>query len=61
MVQIVNFDDLKFLIALVLFNHSDYLNHSNKDSDWLIAACFMSVEHADDTVVRSGNKVCFEN
>ena len=28
-VQIVNFDGLTFLTALVLFNQSDYLNHSN--------------------------------
>ena len=37
--QIVNFDGLKFLTALVLFNQSDYLNHPTKDSDWLIVAC----------------------
>ena len=29
--------------ALVLFNQSDYFNHSNKDSDWPIVACFMRV------------------
>ena len=29
----VNFDGLSFLTALVLFNQSDYLNHSNKDPD----------------------------
>ena len=28
-VQIVNFDGLTFLTALVLFNQSDYLNHFN--------------------------------
>ena len=32
-----------FLTALVLFNQSDYLNHSNKDSNRLIVACFMRV------------------
>ena len=41
--QIVNFDGLSFLKALVLFNQSDYLNHSNKDSDKLIVACLMRV------------------
>ena len=35
----LNFDGLKFLTALVLFNQSDYLNHPTKDSDWLIVAC----------------------
>ena len=59
--QSVNFDGLTLLTALVLYSQSDYLNYSNRDSDWLIVACFMSVEHADDTVVRFGNKVCFEN
>ena len=59
--QNVNFDGLTLLTALVLYSQSDYLNYSNRDSDWLIVACFMSVEHADDTDVRFGNKVCFEN
>ena len=31
------------LTALVLFNQWDYLNHSNKDSDRLIAACLIRV------------------
>ena len=35
----VNFDVLKFLTALVLFNHS------NKNSDWLILACLMRVHN----------------
>ena len=39
----MNFDGLTFLTALVLFNQSDYLNHSSRDSDWLIVACFMRV------------------
>ena len=43
LLQIVNFDGLTFLTALVLFNQSDYLNHSYKDSDKLIVACFMRV------------------
>ena len=38
-----NFDGLTFLTALVLYSQSDYLNHSNRDSDWLIVACFMRV------------------
>ena len=41
--QNMNFDGLTFLTALVLYSQSDYLNHSNKDSDWLIVACFMRV------------------
>ena len=57
LLQIVNFDGLTFLTASVLFNQSDYLNHSNKDSDWRIE----SIEHAGDTVVHFGNKVCLEN
>ena len=43
LLQIVNFDGLSFLTALVLFNQSDYLNHSNKDSDKLIVAYLMRV------------------
>ena len=38
------------------------LNHSNKDCDWLILACFLRVQrHADATSVRLENEVCFEN
>ena len=51
----MNFDGLTLLTALVLYSQSDYLNHSNMDSDWLIVACntsVSSIEHADDTVVR---------
>ena len=40
----MNFDGLTFLTALVLYSQSDYLNHSNRDSDWLIVACFMRVK-----------------
>ena len=39
----VNFGGLTFLTALVFFNQSDYLKHSNKDSNRLIVACFMRV------------------
>ena len=42
--QNVNSDGLTLLKALVLYSQSDYLNHSNRDSDWLIVACFMRVE-----------------
>ena len=42
--QKVNFDGLTLLTALVLYSQSDYLNHSNRDSDWLIVACSMRVE-----------------
>ena len=41
--QNMNFDGLTFLTALVLYSQSDYLKHSNRDSDWLIVACFMRV------------------
>ena len=41
--QIVNFDGLTLLTAFVLYSQSDYLNHSNRDSDWLIVACSMRV------------------
>ena len=40
----MNFDGLTFLTALVLYSQSDYLNHSNRDSDWLIVTCFIRVE-----------------
>ena len=52
----MNFDGLT-----LLYSQSDYLNHSNRDSDWLIGVLYESIEHADDTVVRFGNKVCLEN
>ena len=39
----VNVDGLTLLTALVLNSQSDYFNHSNKDSDWLIVACFKRV------------------
>ena len=39
----MNFDVLTFLTASVLYSQSDYLDHSNRDSDWLIEACFMRV------------------
>ena len=39
----MNFDGLTFLTALVLYSQSDYLNHCNRDSNWLIVACFMRV------------------
>ena len=39
----LNFDDLTLLTALVLYSQSDYLNYSNRDSDWLIVVCFMRV------------------
>ena len=40
----MNFDGLKFLTALVLYSQSDYLNHSNRDSDWLTVACLIGAE-----------------
>ena len=39
----LNYDGLTFLTALVLYSQSDYFNHSNRDSDWLIVASFMRV------------------
>ena len=56
----MNFDGLTFLTALVLYTQSDYLYHSNRDSDWLIIVCFMRVLRIDDTVVRLENKVYLE-
>ena len=53
----MNFNGLTFLTASVLYSQSDYLNHSNKNSGWL----YESVKHADDTVSRFENKLCFEN
>ena len=41
--QIVNFEGLSLLTAFVLYSQSDCLNHSNRDSDSLIVACFMGV------------------
>ena len=47
LLQIGNFDGLKILTALVLFNQSDYLNHSNKVFDWPVEAHIISsVMHA---------------
>ena len=41
---------------------SNHLKHSIKDGDWLILACFIRVQmHADATLVRSENKIRFEN
>ena len=40
----MNFDGLKFLTALVLYSQSDYLNHPNRDSDWLTVACLIGAE-----------------
>ena len=40
---------------------SNYLNNSNKDSDWLILACFIREQFpADATFARLENKVWFE-
>ena len=39
----VNFDGLTLVTTLVLYSQSYYLNHSDRDPDWLIAAYFMSV------------------
>ena len=43
LLQNMTFDGLTFLTDLVLYSQSDYLNHSNRDSDWLIVTCFMRV------------------
>ena len=32
------------LTAFVLYSQSDYLYHSNRDSDWLIVTCFTRVQ-----------------
>ena len=39
----MTFDGLTLSTTLVLFNQSDYLSHSSKDSDWLNVAYFMRV------------------
>ena len=44
MIVVLNFDGLTFLTALVLYSQSDYLNHSNRDFNWLIVACFIRVK-----------------
>ena len=49
----MNFDGLTFLTASVLFNQSDYLNHSNKDSDWLIVACLIRVQSMLTTLLSA--------
>ena len=57
--QIVN--GLTFLPAWVLFNHSGYLHHSNKDSDWLILACFMGVWNMLSTLLFASKiKICLK-
>ena len=56
--MVVNWDGLTFFDSFSLVTQSDYLDHYNKDSYWLI---YDSTKHADDTVVRFGNKFCFEN
>ena len=38
LLQNMNFDGLTFFTALVLYSQSDYMDHSNRDSDWLIVA-----------------------
>ena len=55
----MNFDGLTFLTALVLYSQSVYLNHSNRDS--YCSVLYEGIEHADDAVVRFGDRVCFEN
>ena len=47
----VNFSGMTFLTALVLFNHSDYFNYSNKYSDWLIVTCLMRVQSMVTTLL----------
>ena len=56
LLQNMNFDGLKFLTALILYSQSDCLN-------WLAycSVLYESIAHAEDTVVRFGNKFCFEN
>ena len=44
------------------FNQSDYLNLSNKDSNWLIVACFMRIESLLTTLLFALEiKYCMEN
>ena len=55
LLQIVNFDGWTFLAALVLYIQSDYSNHSNRDSDWLIncSVLYESIEHATTLLFAS--------
>ena len=60
--QNMNFNGLTFLTALVLYSQSHYLNHSNRNSGWLYCSVlYESVKHADDTVIRFENNICFKN
>ena len=47
----MNFDGLKVLTALVLYSQIGYLNHSERDSDWLIVVCFMRVKSMQTTLL----------
>ena len=49
----MNFDGLTFLTTLVLYSQSDYLSHSNRDSDWLIVAFLMRVQSMLTTLLFS--------
>ena len=51
--QNMNFDGLTFLTTLVLYSQSDYLSHSNRDSDWLIVAFLMRVQSMLTTLLFS--------
>ena len=59
LLQNVKFDGFAFLTALVLYNQSDYFNYFNRDSN--CSVLYESIEYTDDTFVRFGNNVCFEN
>ena len=51
--MVVNWDGLTFFDSFSLVTQSDYLAYRN--------VLYDSTKHADDTVVRFGNKFCFEN
>ena len=59
LLQNVKFDDFAFFTALVLYSQSDYFNYFNRDSN--CGVLYESIEYTEDTFVRFGNNVCFEN
>ena len=59
LLQNVKFDDFAFFTALVLYSQSNYFNYFNRDSN--CGVLYESIEYTEDTFVRFGNNVCFEN
>ena len=52
---------VKSSLCCCLVSQSNYLNNSNKNSDWLILTCFIREQYtADATFISLENKVWFE-